>query len=89
MDLKSRMGHNIRTVRRFLGYSVIEFAEKTSMTPDRLEKIETGEIDFDMDECETIANALGVDAAILAHTPFKIEPIDSSKPSPSKNPTTS
>lgn len=89
MDLKSRMGHNISTVRRFLGYSVAAFAEKTSMTPDRLEKIEAGEIDFDMDECEIIANALGVEAALLAHPPFRIEPIDNSKPSPTKKPTTS
>lgn len=89
MDLKSRMGHNISTVRHFLGYSVTEFAEKTSMTPDRLEKIEAGEIDFDMDECEIIANALGVEAALLAHPPFKIEPIDNSKLSPTKNPTSS
>lgn len=73
MDLKSRMGHNIRTVRRFLGYSVIEFAEKTCMTPERLEKIEAGAIDIDMDECEAITNALGVDPALLVYPSLQIE----------------
>ena len=32
MDLKSRIGHNIAALRHFQGFSVGEFAEKTSRT---------------------------------------------------------
>ena len=63
MDLKSRMGHNIAEVRRFLGYSIAELSEKTGMTPDRLAKIEAGEVDFDMDVCEIIGKALAKNPA--------------------------
>src|SRR6056297_953969 len=76
MDLKSRMGHNIAEVRRFLGYSVAELSEKTGMTPDRLAKIEAGEVDFDMDECEIIGKALNTDVSVFAAQPFKIVPIE-------------
>jgi len=84
MDLKSRIGHNITTLRHFQGYSVAAFAERTGMTSDRLEKIEAGELDMDMDECEMLGHALLVDVALLAHPPFKIAHIE-----PAKNPTTS
>src|SRR6056297_2833769 len=77
MDLKSRMGHNIAEVRRFLGYSVAELSEKTGMTLDRLAKIEAGEVDFDMDECELIGKALqNTDVSVFAAQPFRIEPIE-------------
>jgi transcriptional regulator with XRE-family HTH domain len=50
MDLKGRIGHNIAALRHFRGYSVAAFAEKTGMASDRMEKIEAGKIDMDIDE---------------------------------------
>ena len=87
MDLKSRIGHNIAALRHFQGYSVEEFAEKTGMTSDRLEKIEAGKIDMDIDECEMLGHLLLVDVAFLVQPPFKIAPIEDT--APAKNPTTS
>lgn len=89
MDLKSRIGHNIAALRHFQGYSVAVFAERTGMTSGRLERIEAGELDMDMDECEMLGHALLVDVALLAHPPFNIVPIEGHVPSPVKSPTTS
>lgn len=89
MDLKARIGHNIAALRHFQGYSVAAFAERAGMASDRMEKIEAGKIDLDMDECEMLGHALLVDVALLAHPPFNITPIDSLEPSPVKSPTTS
>jgi len=89
MDLKGRIGHNIAALRHFRGYSVAAFAEKTGMASDRMEKIEAGKIDMDMDECEMLGHALLVDVAFLVHPPFKIAPIDDTEPALVKNPTTS
>lgn len=89
MDLKSRIGHNIAALRHFQGYSVAAFAERTGMASDRVEKIEAGKIDLDMDECEMLGHALLVDVALLAHPPFNIVPIEGPGPSPAKSPTTS
>jgi transcriptional regulator with XRE-family HTH domain len=89
MDLKSRIGHNIGALRHFQGYSVAAFAERIGMTSDRLEGIEAGKIDLDLDECEMLGHALLVDVALLAHPPFNIVPIEGHVPSPVKSPTTS
>jgi len=89
MDIKSRIGHNIAALRRYQGYSVAAFAERTGMASDRLEKIEAGKIDMDIDECEMLGHALLVDVAFLVRPPFKIAPIEAAKPAPAKNPTTS
>ena len=89
MDLKSRIGHNISALRHFQGVSSAKFAEKTGMTSDRLQKVEEGKIDLDIDECEVIGHALLVDVAFLVQPPFKITPVEDPGPSLAKNPTTS
>lgn len=88
MDLKSRIGHNIAALRHFQGYSVAAFAERTGMASDRMEKIEAGKIDMDIDECEMLGHALLVDVAFLVQQPFKIGPIEDTEPALTKNPTT-
>ena len=89
MDLKSRIGHNIASLRRFQGHSVAELAKKTGMTGNRLEKIEADKIDLDVDECEMISHVLLVHVALLFHPPFDIVPLEDTKPSTIQNPTTS
>ena len=89
MDIISRIGHNIAALRHFQGHSVAAFAERTGMASDRMEKIEAGKIDMDIDECEMLGHALLVDVAFLVRPPFKIAPIEAAEPSPSKSPTTS
>ena len=89
MDLKGRIGHNIATLRHFQGYSVAAFAERTGMASDRIEKIEAGKIDMDIDECEMLGHTLLVDVAFLVQPPFKITPLEVAEPAPAKNPTTS
>jgi transcriptional regulator with XRE-family HTH domain len=89
MDLKSRIGHNIASLRRFQGHSAAELAKKTGMTGNRLEEIEAGKIDLDVDECEMIGDVLLVDVAFLFHPPFDIVPLEDTKPSTTQNPTTS
>jgi transcriptional regulator with XRE-family HTH domain len=69
MDLKSRIGHNIAALRHFQGYSVAVFAERIGMASDRMEKVEAGKIDMDIDECEMLGHALLVDLPALSHDP--------------------
>ena len=89
MNLKSRIGHNIASLRRFQGHSVAELANKTGVTGNRLEDIESGKIDLDVDECEMIGRVLLVDLALLFHPPFDIVAIKDTKPLAAKQTTTS
>jgi transcriptional regulator with XRE-family HTH domain len=89
MDLKSRIGNNIASLRRFQGHSVAELAQKIGMTSDRLEDIEAGKIDLDVDECEMIGHVLLVDIALLFHPALNIVAIEDTKPASIQNPTTS
>ena len=59
------------------------------MTSCRLEDIEAGKIDLDVDECEMIGHVLLVDIALLFHPPFNILAIEDTKLSSTQNPTMS
>lgn len=65
MSLKKRFGGLVAAHRRRRGLTQQQLADATSMSPDMISKIETGNTAVRFSTAEKLADALGVDAGEL------------------------
>ena len=52
------MGNNIKQIRKSLGISVTELAQRLNMSQGNLTKIENGQVDLRLDTAQAIAEVL-------------------------------
>ena len=68
-ELESLARSRLRSLRTTLGYSLDELAERTSLSPSTISRVETGKRALSLDVLVPLANALQVSLDVLFESP--------------------